>query len=72
MKRDRFEHHCSEVEAGRDAFVSHPTTGEEGRVVGCSLKSGHMAVKTPENRDRCWDYSECEDLNRPKTGPMVV
>lgn len=71
MKKDRFEHHCLEAEAGADAFVAHPSTGEEGIVVCCGLTSGHMVVQTPDNNKRCWDYRECEDLVHPKSGPMI-
>jgi hypothetical protein len=73
MKKDRFEHHCleAEAEAGRDAFVEHPFSREEGMVISCSLTSGHMLIKTPDNSKRCWDYRECEDLDHPKSGPMI-
>ncbi len=71
MKRDRFEHHCQEVESGRDAFVAHPNSGEEGLVIECSLNAGHLVVQTSDNQKRCWDFNECEDLNHPKSGPMV-
>jgi hypothetical protein len=71
MNKDRFEHHCLQAEAGRDAFVSHPASNEEGRVIECNLNSGHVVVQTVENQKRCWDFHECEDLNRPKIGPML-
>ncbi|WP_432822475.1 hypothetical protein [Trichloromonas sp.] len=71
MKKDRFEHHCLEAEAGNDAFVAHPASGEEGRVIECSLKLGHLVVQTSDNQRRCWDFHECEDLNHPKSGPMI-
>jgi hypothetical protein len=71
MKKDRFEHHCLEAEAGNGAFVAHPSTGEEGMVIECSLKLGHVVVQTSDNQKRCWDYRECEDLVHPKSGPMV-
>lgn len=62
MNRDRFIYLCQENEAGRDAFAVHPTTREEGIVTACSLTSGHLVVRTPENTQRCWDFSECEEL----------
>ncbi|OHB33194.1 MAG: hypothetical protein A2X84_02230 [Desulfuromonadaceae bacterium GWC2_58_13] len=71
MIKDRFLHHCLQAEAGRDAFVAHPSSNEEGRVIECNLNSGHLVVQTPENEKRCWDYHECEDLDRPKVGPML-
>jgi len=71
MNKDRFEHHCLEAEAGNDTFVRHPSSKEEGRVIECSLKSGHVVVQTSEDQRRCWDYRECEDLDRTKVGPML-
>jgi len=62
MNKDRFLHHCLEAEAGRDAFVAHPSSSEDGMVTECILKSGHFVVHTPDNETRCWDYRECEDL----------
>lgn len=71
MDRNRFEHLCLEAEAGRDAFVRHPQSQEEGMISSCSLNTGQMVVHTREQETRCWDYQECEDLRHPKSGPMV-
>lgn len=71
MLRNRYEYFCSEATAGRDAFVRHPETGEEGMVTSCIMRSNHMVVRTPQGQTRCWDYRECEDLQRPKVGPMI-
>lgn len=71
MKKDRFEYLCMEAEAGRDAFVRHPDCSEEGMVISCDLQGGVMLVKTAESQMRNWDFDECEDLRRPKTGPML-
>lgn len=71
MRRDRFEHICSEANAGNDAFVRHPGSNEEGLVTGCILKSEHFLVKTPKGETRCWDFRSCEDLRHPKSGPMI-
>ena len=71
MKRDRFTFLCSEAEAGRDAFVRHPDSNEEGMVSSCIMRSNHMVVETTQGQTRCWDFSECEDLQHPKLGPMV-
>ncbi len=71
MKKDRYLHHCLEAEAGRDTFVAHPSTKEEGIVVECSLKSGHIIVETSDHLRRCWDYRECTDLDHTKFGPMI-
>jgi len=70
MNRSRFEHLCSEAQAGRDAFVRHPKSNEEGMVTKCDLKSDHVVVQTPQNETRCWDYHECRDLAHPKSSPM--
>lgn len=71
MKRDRFEYLCSQAEAGQDAFVRHPDSNEEGMVTSCEMKTGHMVVKTTTQETRCWDFHECDDLQHPKTGPMI-
>lgn len=71
MKKDRFDFLCMEAEAGRDAFVRHPGTNEEGMVTRCVLNTGHLVVKTREQQTRCWDFNECEDLRHPKAGPMI-
>jgi len=71
MKRNEFKHLCSEADAGRDAFVRHSASNEEGLVTGCVLKSNHMVVKTAGGDTRCWDFNECEELSHRKTGPMI-
>ncbi len=64
MKKDRFTFVCSEAEEGRDAFVAHSESQEEGRVMSCS--TDHIVVKTSEGNNRCWDFHECEELSRTK------
>lgn len=64
MKKNRFEFVCQESQAGMDAFVTHPNTHEEGRVLNCS--STHLTVQTSAGKERCWDYHECEELKRSK------
>jgi len=71
MKKDRFLHHCLEAEAGRDTFVAHPTSNQEGKVIECNVETGHLVVQTVDNHRHTWDYRECEDLKHPKSGPMV-
>jgi len=71
MQRDRFAYLCSQAEAGRDAFVRHPGSDEEGIVTSCIMKSNHMVVETTDGTTRCWDFHECEDLDHPKSSPMV-
>lgn len=71
MNKDRFEHLCQEAEAGRDAFVRHPSSNEEGMVTSCVMKTGHLVVKTQDQQTLCWDFNECEDRLHPKTGPMI-
>jgi hypothetical protein len=64
MKKDRFDFVCQDTEAGVDAFVKNPDTGEEGRVLNCSMD--HMVVETSGGKKRCWDFKECEELSRSK------
>ncbi len=71
MRRNEFSHLCSEAEAGRDAFVRHSGSHEEGMVTSCIMKSNHLVVKTPQGESRCWDFNECEELSHRKTGPMI-
>jgi len=71
MNRSRYEHLCQEAEAGRDAYVSHPDSNEEGMIDSCLMKSDHLVVNTNTGEKKCWDYRECEDLHRPKIGPMT-
>lgn len=71
MKKERFTYLCMEAEAGRDAFVSHPDSKEEGMITSCDLRAGRLMVQTPEHQTRLWDYNECDDLRHPKSGPMI-
>jgi len=71
MRKERFEYLCSESEAGRDAFVRHSLTNEEGMVTSCIMPSHHIVVKTTDGKTHCWNFHECEDLKHPKSGPMV-
>jgi hypothetical protein len=62
MKKERFQFVCNESNQGRDAFVAHQGTQEEGRVISCSID--HVVVRTAEGKDRCWDYNDCEEMSR--------
>lgn len=64
MKKDRFSYVCQEAQSGNDAFVTHPSTSEEGLVLSCSMD--HIMVQTSQGDKRCWDLSECEELSRDK------
>ncbi len=64
MNRDRFTYLCNETEAGRDAFVLHPATLEEGMVSGCDLSGEQLMVRTPRGQLRQWNFQECEELSR--------
>lgn len=64
MKKERFDFVCQDAEAGIDAFVQHPSSMEEGRVISCSMS--HLLVETSAGANRCWDFSECEELSRSK------
>ncbi len=66
MLKDRFTYVCLEAEAGRDAFVIHPATREEGLVDSCTLPAQRMIVKTAAGKTRSWDFHECEELTRLK------
>ena len=71
MEKNRDQYLCSEAEAGRDVFVRHPDTNEEGIVTSCVLKTEHMIVKTPQGEKRCWDFHECQDLTDPRSRPIL-
>lgn len=64
MRKDRFDYICQETEAGRDAFVTHPGTGEEGLVTECVTKTQHVVAQTQDGQMRCWDYHECDEIGR--------
>ncbi len=64
MNKDRFSFVCNEAEEGRDAFVTHSATKEEGRVLNCSLE--HVVVETGDGNRRCWDYREVGEMGRDK------
>jgi len=66
MKKDRYDFVCQAAEGGRDAFVKHPDSGEEGLVDSCYSAKGHILVRTSSGENRCWDYRECEELVRSK------
>lgn len=71
MEKSRYLHLCDAAQAGEDAFVRHSASHEEGMVNSCVMKTGHFVVKTTDDQMRCWDFSECEDLRHPKSGPMI-
>jgi len=64
MERERFDFVCQETMAGRDAFVTHHTSGEEGRVV--DFKADVLVVETVNGKKRKWEYDECEEISRGK------
>jgi hypothetical protein len=64
MNKDRFTFVCNEAEQGRDAFVTHPATDEEGRVLNCSID--HVVVETGDGNQRCWDFRNVGELSRDK------
>ena len=71
MNQKIYEHICSEAKSGRDAFVRHPESNEEGLVTNCILQSGHVVVKTSRGKTRCWNFSDCEELIDLKSRTMV-
>jgi len=64
MNKERFTFVCNETEEGRDAFVANLIHDEEGRVKSCSLS--HVVVETSAGAQRCWDFSEVEEIAREK------
>ncbi|KIH76423.1 hypothetical protein SAMN05660860_01487 [Geoalkalibacter ferrihydriticus] len=64
MRKERFDYLCQEAQSGNDAFASHPGNHEEGRVLSCS--PDHLVVLTSSGDQRCWDFSECEEVSRTK------
>jgi len=64
MTKDTYRYLCNESEAGRDVFVSYPDSHEEGRVASCVLPSDHLIVETPDGSKRCWDFHQCEEMDR--------
>jgi hypothetical protein len=64
MDKDRFEYVCIQTEQGRDMFVRHPASGEEGRVQSCSKE--HVVVATTAGEQRTWDYREVAEITRDK------
>lgn len=64
MHKDRFHYLCREAEAGRDAFVIHPASLEEGLVRSCAVPAERLTVRTVDGNQRNWDFHECEELTR--------
>ena len=65
MEKERFTYVCTQTEQGRDAFVRHPASGEEGRVLACANE--RLTVETAEGDKRTWDYREVLEISRGKT-----
>jgi hypothetical protein len=64
MEKSRFVFLCQEAQAGNDAFVFHPSSGEDGRVLNCTGE--HLVVETSEGFHHRWNYHECEKIRRSK------
>ena len=71
MKKNYYEHICSEAKAGHDVFVSHLNSKKQGFVMSCVLPSNQLIVKTAEGEEQCWDASECEEVIDLNSRPMV-
>lgn len=71
MNRKTYEHLCSEARSGRDAFVRHPQSNEEGFVTNCIMQSKHIVVETAQGETRCWDFGECEEVVDLKSRTMI-
>jgi hypothetical protein len=64
MEKERFVYVCVQTEQGRDVFVNHPGSGEEGRVVDCS--GDQVMVENSAGEKRQWNYREVEEITRSK------
>lgn len=64
MNRERFDYVCIQTEQGRDAFVRHPASGEEGRVLSCGGEQ--IVVEKTDGEKRTWNYEEVEEISRDK------
>ncbi|MEZ4599366.1 MAG: hypothetical protein R2940_06215 [Syntrophotaleaceae bacterium] len=62
MNRERFDYLCRQAESGHDTYVSHGSSNQEGRVESCSM--GHLIVETNDGNRRCWDFSECAEIDK--------
>jgi len=60
MERNRFVDICTKSESGRYIVVINH--GQHGLVDSCA--GDHLLVETAKGEKRCWDYHECDDLNR--------
>lgn len=64
MEKDRFDYVCVQTEQGRDMFVKHAPSGEEGRVLSCI--EGQITVENTAGEKRTWPYGEVEEITRSK------
>lgn len=64
MEKERYDYVCIQTEQGRDAFVRHPDSGEEGRVLNCG--DDKVEVETTAGQKRSWDYRDVEEIVRSK------
>ncbi|HMB15962.1 MAG TPA: hypothetical protein VKN62_06575 [Pelovirga sp.] len=64
MDKERLSYICTQTEQGRDTFVRHPETGEEGRVLSCAGEQ--IEVENTAGEKRIWDYRETEQITRSK------
>ena len=64
MQKDRYDYVCVQTEQGRDIFVRHVASGEEGQVLSCT--DGQVTLKNTKGEERAWHYSELEEIIRSK------
>lgn len=64
MNKERLNYICTQTEQGRDIFVRHPESGEEGRVLSCS--GDQIEVENTGGEKRSWNYREAEEVTRSK------
>ncbi len=64
MEKDRFEYVRVQTEQGRDIFVRHVPSNEEGQVLSCA---GDLAtIKNTAGQEQTWHYSDIEEITRSK------
>lgn len=61
MNKDTFEKVCETARSGKNSYVAHPSSGEEGRIVSCTEKD--LVVNTGLGHRRTWDYHECSQIS---------
>lgn len=64
MEKERYDYVCVQTEQGREIFVRHAASGEEGQALSC--EAGRVTVKNTSGQERTWPYAELEEITRSK------